>query len=68
MLENLEALLRPQQENASMIDYKLQLNNITISCSEYIHIKARNSYITRAGSLSKGLNSLLIAAPTLPRA
>jgi hypothetical protein len=66
-LENLEALLRPQQENASIIDYKLQLNNMTISCPEYIHIKARNGYITRAGSLGKGLNGLSIAAPTLPR-
>jgi hypothetical protein len=66
--ENLEALLRPQQENASMIDHKLQLNNMTISCPEYIHIEARNGYITRAGSLGKGLNGSSIAAPTLPRA
>jgi hypothetical protein len=65
--EGLETLLNAQGIPQTAIGAKYHVNNMTLSCPEYIHIEARNGFITRAGSRSSNTNKARVTVPVFPR-
>lgn len=54
-------------DNKSKRHINLQLNNLTVSCPEYFHVRATNGMITQVGTRSACLNRQLEHLPALPR-